>query len=120
MPGVEEERQQGDGRPGESAHDVPDRCELGGAAERDQAHRHRLDRREVTDRAGRQAIDEPEPHCADDDPEAVDDQAAAGGAQDVGPDPWVDRLRPRGRAQRRKVFAQVPSHTTNKACFSVA
>ncbi len=60
MASVEQRGQDDDPRPGQSAGDVADRGELGGAGEHEDAHRHRLDRRESGAARG-QSIDEPEP-----------------------------------------------------------
>ena len=93
--------QEQDPGPGETRRDVADGRELGGAGEDDDAHRHRLDEGE-TGFAGGQPVDEPEADGRDGDADRVGGQPApAGGEVRVG-----------RRAQRRKVFAQVPSHTT--------
>ena len=108
--GVEQPRQQHDAGPRQAARHVPDGRELGRPGEHDDAHGHRLDGREAGLARG-QAVDEPEPDRRDGDPDALGDQPAAtrlevrGG----GRGPVVGR---RELAQRRKVFAQVPSQTT--------
>ncbi len=60
----------------------------------------------------REAVDEREPDDREGDPGPVEQQPPAGGAE-------VDAGLGSGR-QRRKVFPQVPSHTTYTACFSRA
>ena len=112
MAGVEQEGQEQDAGPREAARDVADRRELRRPGEDDRAERHRLDRREPGV-AGGQPEDEPEARGRDRDPERLaEEPAAAGGERRL-----VAR---RGGAQRRKVFAQVPSQTTKTACFSKA
>ena len=61
---------------GTPARDVADGSELGRAGEREDAHRHDVDRGEAGVRSGREAVDEPEAGGADDDPEAVEDELA--------------------------------------------
>ena len=99
--GVEERGQENDPGPRQATGDIPDRRELGGAGEDDRAHRHRLDGREAG-LAGRQPVDEPEPRRRDADPERVRGELAAARGQ----------RRDWDLVQRRKVFPQVPSHTT--------
>ena len=119
--GVEEEGEQANGGPREAARHVADRGELRGAAERDQAHRHRLDRREMPGGPRGQAVDEPEPGGADDDPETVEDQPAACCTNLLAPELRLSSRRQRRcEAQRRNVFSQVPSQTTKSARFSAA
>ncbi len=108
---VQERGEQDDRRPGEPGHDVADGRELRGAGEGEDAHRHRLDRREPG-RSRRQAVDEPEAGGRGGDPEGAAEELSPGG---------VDRRRGGARSdQRRNVFPQVPSQTTNTACFSAA
>ena len=126
---VEEGGQQDHAGPRESARDVADGRELGGAGEDDDAHGHRLDRREAR-LARRQAIDEAEPHRRDRDPDAVGDEPATARPElDVGVGRRCSRRVRHGHApglahaprrQRRKVLPQVPSQTTKTACFSAA
>ena len=101
VPGVEQRGQEQDPGPGEARRDVADRGELGGPREHDDAHRHRLDEGEAGF-AGGQPVDEPEADGRDRDADRVGCQPAPAGGE----------VRVERRAQRRKVFAQVPSHTT--------
>ena len=104
VPGVEQRREDQDRRPGDPARDVPDRRELGRAGEGDRAHRHRVDDREAGI-ACRETVHEAEPDPGDDDAQPIGDEPTA-----------IHRGLVAGRdrcgAQRRNVFAQVPSHTT--------
>ncbi len=109
MPGVEQRREDEDPGPGKTTRHVADRRELRRPGEHDRAHRHGLDDRE-TGRTGGQAVDEPEADRGDRDPDPVGDESAPTGSKR-----WIDR-----RGQRRKVLPQVPSQTTNSACFSAA
>ena len=122
VPRVQEEREDDDAEPREALADVADGRELRGAREREQAHRLRLDDGEAGFSSG-QPVDEAEPGRGGHDPERVEQEPPPGGAQLV----WFGH-RPAAMGppsscpggQRRKVFPQVPSQTTYRACFSNA
>ena len=88
-----------------------DRGELGGPGEGEEAERLALGEREAR-AVGAQAVDEPEADRRDDDPRPVEEEAPPPLGER---EPGLPRTRPRrplGPAQRRKVFAQLPSQTT--------